>query len=253
MLIAVLGIAGLARPGVARQMSSTIQSELAPAGKLNFGNALLANRDAGGSPRGIAYDLALELARRAGVPLEVVSYETAGRMADGAKNREWDVAFLGADPDRAGEIAFTAPYLEIDTTYLVPAGSSIETLDEVDREGVRIAVSEKSAYDLFLTRNLKRAQLVRVPGVNASIDFFFAGKLDALAGLKSLLIEVAAQHPGSRVLDGRFTAVLQAVGTPKGRGTAAKYLADFVQDIKASGFVARTIERNGVRGVSVAK
>ena len=173
-------------------------------------------------------------------------------MADGARNRDWDVAFLAADPDRAGEIAFTAPYLEIDTTYLVPSGSPLRTLDDVDREGIRIAVSEKSAYDLFLTRSLKRAQLIRIPGVNASVDFFFAGKLDALAGLKSLLIDVAAGHPGTRVLEGRFTTVQQAVGTPKSREAAARYLADFVEEIKASGLVARTIERNGVRGVSVA-
>jgi polar amino acid transport system substrate-binding protein len=184
--------------------------------------------------------------------MEIVSYSTAGQMADGAKAGAWDVAFLGADPDRAEEIAFTAAYLEIDTTYLVPAGSPLRTLADVDREGVRVAVSDKSAYDLFLTRNLKRAQLVRAPGVDASVDLFFAEKLDALAGLKPLLVEVAAKQPGARVLDGRFTLVQQAVGAPQGRVAAAKYLREFVEDIKASGFVAKTIEKNGIRGVSVA-
>ena len=151
------------------QLSTSARSELVPSGKLrvgiNFGNALLANKKPGGVEGGIAVDLARELARRLNVPMEIVSYDSAGQMADGAKAGKWDVAFLGADPDRANEIAFTAPYLEIDTTYLVPAGSSLRSLADVDREGVRIAVSEKSAYDLFLTRSLKHATLVRVPGV----------------------------------------------------------------------------------------
>ncbi|PYS49266.1 MAG: ABC transporter substrate-binding protein [Acidobacteria bacterium] len=237
-------------------MSSSIRSDVAPMGKLrvgiNFGNALLTSRDASGTPGGIAVDLAKELARRVGVPMEIVSYDAAGQLADGAKAGAWDVAFLAADPARAEEIAFTAPYLEIETTYLVPAGSPLRTLADVDREGVRVAVSDKSAYDLFLTRSLKRAQLVRAPGVNASVDLFFAGKLDALAGLKPLLVEVAEKQPGARVLDGRFMVVQQGVGTPKGRDAAAKYLREFVEDIKASGFVAKTIAKNGIRGVSVA-
>ncbi len=237
-------------------MSSTARSELAPMGKvrvgINFGNALLTTRDARGAPAGIAVDLAKELARRVGLPMEIVSYENAGGMADGARAGAWDVAFLAADPARAEEIVFTAPYLEIDTTYLVPAGSPLRAVADVDRDGVRVAVSDKSAYDLFLTRTLKRAQLVRAPGVNASVDLFFADKLDVLAGLKPLLMEVAEKQPGARVLDGRFTVVGQAVGTPKGRDAVARYLREFVEEIKASGLVAKTIERNGIRGVSVA-
>lgn len=237
-------------------MSSTVRSELAPMGKLrvgiNFGNALLTSRDANGTPGGIAIDLAKELARRLGVPMELVSYEAAGQTADGAKAGAWDVAFLAAEPARAEEIVFTPAYLEIETSYLVPAGSPLRTLADVDREGVRIAVSVRSAYDLFLTRTLKRAQLVRAPGIEASVDLFFADKLDALAGLKPLLVQVADKQPGVRVLDGRFTAVQQGVGTPKGRDAAAKYLREFVEDIKASGLVAKTIDKNGIRGVSVA-
>jgi polar amino acid transport system substrate-binding protein len=185
--------------------------------------------------------------------MEIVSYDAAGRMADGAKAGAWDVAFLGADPARAEEIAFTAPYLEIDTTYLVPAGSPLRALADVDREGVRVAVSEKSAYDLFLTRSLKRAKLVRAPGVDASVDLFLSDKLDALAGLKPLLVEVAEKHPGSRILDGRFTVVQQAVGTPKAREAAVKYLREFVEAVKASGFVAKAIQQNGIRGVVVPR
>jgi polar amino acid transport system substrate-binding protein len=238
------------------QLSTNARSELTPSGKLrvgiNFGNALLASRT-GGVPGGIAVDLAHELARRLNVPIEIVSYESAGRMAAGAKAGEWDVAFLGADPDRAGEIAFTAPYLEIDTTYLVPPGSSLRALADVDRDGVRIAVSEKSAYDLYLTRNLKRATLVRTPGVSASIDLYLSQNLDALAGLRPVLVEAAARQPGARLLEGSFTTVQQAVGTPKGRTAAAQYLREFVEDVKKSGLAAKIIDKNGIRGVSVAR
>ena len=236
-------------------MLSDPHSELAPSGEIragiNFGNALLAKRDADGAPRGIAVDLAQELARRLGVPLEIVSYATAGKMADGAKSGAWDVAFLATDPDRAAEIVFTVPYLEIHTTYLVPAGSHVRTPADVDREGIRIAVSAKSAYDLFLTRELKHAQLVREAGVDASIDLFFAQGLDALAGLKPLLIDLAEKHPGTRVLDGNFTVVQQAVGVPRGRDAAARHVAEFVADIKASGLVGTLIMKNGIRGVSI--
>jgi len=236
-------------------MSSHLHSDLAPNGKIragiNFGNALLANRDADGTPRGIAVDLAQELARRVGVPLEIVSYTTAGKMADGAKVGAWDVAFLATDPDRATDIIFTAPYLEIHTTYLVPADSPLRTSADADREGIRIAVSAKSAYDLFLTRELKHAQLVRAAGVDASVDLFLGEGLDALAGLKPLLIDLAEKHPGMRVLDGYFTVVQQAVGVPKGRDAAARYVAEFVANIKVSGLVGTLIKKNGIRGVSI--
>jgi polar amino acid transport system substrate-binding protein len=230
--------------------------ELTPTGKMrigiNFGNTVLANRHPDGSPRGIALDLANELGLRVGVPIEIIIYDAAGRMADGAKAGAWDVAFLAADPDRANEIAFTAPYLEIDTTYLVPAQSLLRTPAEVDRDGVRIAVSAKSAYDLFLTRNIKRAQLVRAPGPAASVELFLREKLDALAGIRPMLVDIAEQQPGTRVLEGSFMTVQQAIGTPRGRDAAAQYLEEFVGNIIASGLVASTIQKNGILGVSVA-
>jgi len=219
---------------------------------INFGNALLAKRDANGVPHGIAVDLAQELARRIGLPLEIVSYAAAARLADDARTAAWDVAFLATDPDRAADIVFTAPYLEVDTTYLVPASSPLRALADIDRQGVRIAISERSAYDLFLTRDLKHAQLVRAPGPNESVDLFFSDNLDALAGLRPLLTEVADKHSGTRVLDGRFTVMQQAVGVPRARHAAAAYLAVFVEDIKSSGLVAKLIEKNEIRGVSVA-
>jgi len=217
---------------------------------INFGNTVLANRDADGLPSGIAADLAKELARRLDVPIEFVSYKAAGRMAAGAQAGEWDVAFLATDPDRANQITFTPPYLEIDTTYLVGSDSPLLSAADVDRDGVRIGLSDKSAYDLFLTRNLKRAQLVRAPDPNSSVELFFREKLDALAGIRPMLAQVAKNHPGTRVLDGRFTAVQQAIGTPQGRDAAAVYLREFVADIKRSGFVAKIIRKNSVLGVS---
>jgi len=235
------------------EVSAALRSELAPTGKLrvgiNYGNFLLVNKD---RASGIAVDLGREIGRRLGVPVELVTYEAAGKLADGVKTGAWDVAFLGAEPQRANEIAFTAAYLEIPATYLVPAGSLIRSVAEVDREGVRIAVAQKSAYDLYLSRNLKHAQLLRAEGIQGSYDLFVAQKLEVLSGLKPRLVTDAEKLPGSRVLEGQFTAVQQAIGTPKGREAGAKYLREFAEEAKASGLVAEAIARHGVRGVSVA-
>ncbi len=238
-------------------ITPAIRASLAPTGKLrvglNFGNFLLTRKPApGGEPGGIAPDLGREIARRAGLAIEFVHYDQAGKLADGGKAGDWDVAFLANEPVRAQEIDFSPAYLEIETSYLVPAGSSIRTIDDVDREGVRIAVSDRAAYDLYLSRSLKHAKLVRAEGIEGSYQLWVKEKLDALAGLKPRLVADAEKHPGSRVLDGRFTAVQQSIGTPKGRDTAAQYLREFVAEAKASELVAKVIEANGVRGVSVA-
>jgi polar amino acid transport system substrate-binding protein len=230
--------------------------ELALTGKLrvgvNLGNFLLVQRSADGSIRGIVPDLAQELARRLGVAAELRQYEKVGDVADGAKKNEWDVAFIGAEPQRAAEIDFTAPYVEIEACYLVPAGSPIRSIGEVDREGVRIAVAGRSAYDLWLSRNIKHAELVRAENIEGSCQVFVKDKLEVLAGLKPRLMEDAAKLPGSRILDCRFTAVQQAIGTPKGRPGGAAYLRKFAEDIKASGLVAQLIERHGINGLTVA-
>ena len=235
------------------EVSAAVRIELAPTGKLrvgiNCGNFLLVNKD---RASGVAVDLGREIGRRLGVPVELVTYEAAGKLADGVKTGAWDVAFLGAEPQRANEIAFTAAYLEIPATYLVPAGSPIRTLGDVDCEGVRIAVAQKSAYDLYLSRNLKRAQLLRAEGIQGSYDLFVEQKLEVLSGLKPRLVTDAEKLPGSRVLNGQFTAVQQAIGTPKSREAGAKYLREFAEEAKASGLVAEAIARHGVRGVSVA-
>jgi polar amino acid transport system substrate-binding protein len=242
---------------MATEISPGVRAELAPTGKLragiNYQNFLLVTSySPGAEPRGPAPDLARELGRRLGVPVEFVAYETAGKLADGVKTGAWDVAFLGAEPQRAGEIAFTAAYLEIPATYLVPAGSPIRSIADVDRQGVRIAVADKSAYELYLSRTIQHATLMRVQGIDASLELFLSQKLEVLSGLEPRLLMDVEKLPGARLLDGQFTAVQQAIGTPKARETAAKFLRGFVEDVKASGLVARAISGNGVRGVSVA-
>jgi polar amino acid transport system substrate-binding protein len=242
---------------MATEISPAVRFELAPTGKLrvgiNHGNFLLVTPGSSGTdPRGVAPDLARELGRRAGVPVEFVRFDTAGALGDGVRTGAWDVAFLGAEPQRATEIAFTAAYLEIPSTYLVPAGSPIRSVDEVDREGVRISVTEQSAYGLFLARSIKHARLVYSKGLDSSFDVFVAEKLEALAGLRPRLLTDVKKLPGARVLDGQFTGVQQAIGTPKTREAAAAYLRAFVEEVKASGLVAAAISRNAVEGVSVA-
>src|SRR2546428_4374855 len=239
------------------QAPSAARSELAPTGKLrvgiNYQNFLLVNKNpAGGEYSGIAVDLGRELGRRLGVPVELVPFETAGKLADAVKAGAWDVAFLANEPVRANEIAFSSAYLEIEAGYLVPAGSPIRSIEDVDREGVRVAVNAKSAYDLYLARNLQRAKLFRAPTVDASYQLFVADKLDVLAGLKPRLVMDAEKLPGSRVLEGRFSAVQQSIGPPHGRPPGAQDLREFAEDAKASGFVAQAIERHTGQGVSVA-
>lgn len=238
-------------------VSGQALAQLAPGGRLragiNHGNFLLVAKDSPhGAPRGIAPDLALEIGKRLGVPVEFVSYDAAGRTADGAAKGEWDVAFLGAEPERANEILFTDAYLEIPVTFLVPAGSAIRAMDEVDRAGVRIALPARAAFDLYLGRNFRHATLVRAEGIEGSVRLFVEHKLDALAGLRPRLEKAVQEIHGSRILEGQVTAVQQAIGTPRGREVGAAYLREFAEDAKRSGLVARLIEKHGVRGVSVA-
>jgi len=233
------------------------RSELAPTGKLraaiNFGNPVLAQKDqASGEPRGVSVDLARELGRRLGVPVELITYDAAGKVFDALKTGAWDIAFLAIDPVRATEIAFTAPYVVIEGTYLVPADSPLRTIQDIDRDGVRVAVGNKSAYDLYLTRTLKRAQLIRVPTSPEAIDVFLKEKLEAAAGVKQPLLQFAKTHPNVRVMEGRFMSIEQAMGTPKGREAGLLYLRDFVEEMKASGFIARGLEKSGQGDATVA-
>jgi polar amino acid transport system substrate-binding protein len=238
-------------------ISASARSELAPTGTLrvgiNYGNVVLATKDpATGELRGVHVDLARELARRAGVNIELIGFDAAGTLVDGLKSGTLEVALLSAEPARAGEIVFSPAYVDIDATYLVPAGSTIQTVAEVDRAGMRVAIAAKSAYEFYLSRTLKNAKLVSGPGTFGAYDVFVAGKLDALVGIRPRLVIEAEKLPGSRVLTDRFMAIEQTIASPKGRAAAAAYIRDFVEDAKASGLVARMLVQHGVRGVSVS-
>jgi len=238
-------------------MSKTVISELVPTGVLragiNMANFLLVTgKSATGDPEGVAPDMAREIATRLGVPVSYVPYKTPGELADMAGKGAWDIGLIGAEPQRAEAIAFSPAYVEIEATYLVPAGSPLKTLADVDRAGVRIAVTGRSAYGLWLDRNIKHATLVRTDTLDSAYEQFVRDKLDALAGLKPRLLSDVKKLPGARILEGQFTAVQQAIGTARKNAAAAAYLRDFVEEAKASGFVARLIERHKVVGLSVA-
>jgi polar amino acid transport system substrate-binding protein len=232
---------------------SSVVRELAPTGKLraaiNFGNPVLAQRQPFG---GVSVDLARELARRLQVPVEFVPYDAAGRVTDDATKNRWDVAFVARDPQRAKDITFTAAYVIIEGAYLVPAASPLRKNEDVDAPGVRIAVGRGSAYDLWLSRYVKRATLVRAPTSPAAIEMFARDGLDVAAGVKQPLVDYAARHPEVRLLPGRFMVIEQAMATPRGRPAGAAYLSDFVDEMKASGFVAAALERSGQKDAAVA-
>jgi polar amino acid transport system substrate-binding protein len=238
-------------------MSPKVVSELAPTGTLragiNMANFLLVTgKSATGDPEGVAPDLAREIATRLGVPVAYVPFKVPGDLADAAGKGIWDIGLIGAEPQRAETIAFSPPYVEIEATYLVPAGSPLKTIADVDRAGVRIAVTGRAAYGLWLDRNIKHAELVRSGTLDSACEEFVRDKLDALAGLRPRLISDVAKLPGARILEGKFMAVQQAVGTDPKNAAGAAFLRAFVEEAKASGLVARLIERHKVVGLSVA-
>jgi polar amino acid transport system substrate-binding protein len=240
-----------------QHVSQQVKAELAPTGALraglNLSNFLLVTgRDAAGEPTGVAPDMAAEIARRLGVPVKYVSYKTPGELADAAETGAWDIGLIGAEPQRAEKIAFTPAYVEIEATYLVPAGSPVKALADVDKPGVRISVTGRSAYGLWLDRNIRHATLVKTATLDSAFDRFVSDKLDALAGLKPRLLADVEKLPGARILEGRFTAVQQAIGTGRKNTAAAAYLRSFVEEAKASGFVQGLIDKHKVRGLSVA-
>jgi polar amino acid transport system substrate-binding protein len=235
----------------AQSPPAAVKADLAPTGTLraaiNYNNPLLAKRDAAtGELSGLAVDLSKELGRRIGVPVELIPYDAAGRISAAAKTGDWDIAYLAIDPARAADIEFTAAYLELEGTYLVPAGSPLQAIGDVDREGVRIAVTAGSAYDLFLSRELKHAQLVRAQTTPISIDMMIEQKLDAVAAVRTALVSGARRVPGSRVMSGHFMTIPQAAGVPQGRPAAARYVREFIEEMKASGFVANGLQRYGL-------
>jgi polar amino acid transport system substrate-binding protein len=230
---------------------AAVMRELCPTGKLraaiNLGNSVLAQKDpATGALKGVTADLARELGKRLGVDIELIPHDAAGKVFDGAATNAWDIAFVAIEPVRAALIEFTAPYVIIEGTYMVPKDSPLKAIDDVDRAGVRIAVGLKSAYDLYLSRTIKNATIVHATagGGSAMIDMFVKDKLEVVAGVRQPLEAYAKDHPEVRVMDGHFMEIQQAMGTPKGRLAAAAYLRVFIEEMKASGFVAEALKRS---------
>jgi polar amino acid transport system substrate-binding protein len=242
---------------MADSVASNVVSELAPSGKLrtaiNFGNTVLAQKDpAGGEPRGVSPELARELARRLGVPIEYVTFDAAGKVFEALQKGAWDVAFMAIDPVRSAGIEFTGPYVVIEGAYLVPASSPLRSVEDVDRDGVRVAVARGSAYDLYLTRTLKHAKLIREPSGPQALALFRNERLEVAAGVKQPIVAFAKEHPDTRVIPGRFMVIEQAMGTPKGREAGARYLRKFVEEMKASGFVADALKNSDQADAAVA-
>jgi polar amino acid transport system substrate-binding protein len=205
-----------------------------------------------GELQGVAVSLSRQLGLQLSATVELVGYDTVARLVAGSKSNAWDVAFLAIDPARAGELAFTAPYMEVEVTYLVPQQSELRTAPEVDRAGVRIALQERNAADLFLSKNLKRASLVRTLDEMGAFELLKAGAAEAFASNKQRLLSVVKSNPGYRVLEGRFATIQHAAAVPIGHRAAAACLRDFIEGVKASGFVRRALEEAGAHGVVVA-
>lgn len=200
----------------------------------------------------LAMDIARALAARIGIELQLVEYPRPGAVMEGIRSGAWDVTFLGIDPARAAVVDFSPPYMQSDLTYLVPAGSSIRNVADADQPGVRIAVPRGDLSDVVLSRVLKRAELVRADSIPAVSELLRAGRADARAAPRGLLLEQSAQLPGSRVLEDRFGVLLYAILVPKGHAGRLAYVSEFIEEAKASGLVQQTIERAGLRGYQVS-
>lgn len=245
-----------AQAAFAQSVPPEALKELAPTGTLraaiNFGNGVLAQRAPDG-PKGVSVDLARELGKRLGVPVELITFDAAGKAFEAAKANSIDILFVAIEPVRAAEVEFSPPYVLIEGTFMVLKDSPLQTPAEVDQPGMRVAVGENSAYDLFLTRTLKNAKLLRTPGgCCKNIDLFRAEKLDAVAGVRQPLDDYARANPDVRVMKAAFQQIRQAMGTPKGRLAAAAYLKTFIEEMKASGFVAEALKRSNQPDAQVA-
>jgi polar amino acid transport system substrate-binding protein len=238
-----------------------VVKELAPSGTLraaiNAGNVVLVQKDASGASGasgvlGVTVDLATELARRLGTPIALSVYDTAGKVTDAVKAGEWDICFLAIEPARAAVIGFTAPYVIIEGTYMVQVDSPLKTVADVDRDGIRIAVAKGSAYDLYLTRTLQHATLVRYPSPPLALQGFIADKLDAAAGVRQFLNAFARTDPVMRVMPEHFQEIREAMGMPLGRDAGLRYLRGFVEEMKGNGFVARSLAKAGQGDAVVA-
>lgn len=233
-----------------------IVSSIAPQGELrvalNYGNGVLVHRGKDGAPLGVSADLARELARRLGLVPRFVSYDAAAKVANAVEENAWDLAFMAIDPKRGELIDFTKAYVLIEGTYLVKDNAPWHQVAELDQKGIQIAVGQGAAYDLFLSRHLQHANLVKFPTSAAAILGFVEQNLDAAAGVRQTLQEVMFGQAGYRILDGCFTAIHQAVALPKGRELALEYVSAFVEEMKQNGFIAESLIRSGQHGATVA-
>lgn len=253
VVVAGLALAGFACAGTA---SAAEEQALAPTGKLRValltGDATQAIKDpASGEWKGVGYELGKQLAQRTGVPFEPVFYPSIGGLLDSGKTGAWDVAFIGFTPARAKEWDFTGPHLEVEFGYLVPAGSPINAMADVDRPGIRVAVQERSGPEAFISHNLKKATVVQAPNYAAAAEMQKSGKADVIFSIKPILFDLSSQMPGSRVLDGSPGNVPQAMALPKGRDSAIAYARKFIEEAKSSGLVKAAAERAGLRGVVI--
>ena len=252
---ALTALSGCALPYA---QSTSLAQRLAPNGRLrasiNLGNPILARKDpVSGQVLGVSVDLARALAEQLGVAVELLTFDAAAKSVDAVKTGVADIGFFAVDPLRSDGIVFTAPYVQIEGAYLVRSDSALVENAQVDRNGLRVMVGRGSAYDLYLTRELKAAQLVRAPTSPAVVDAFVAANADVAAGVKQQLEADAARLGGLRLLPGRFMVIEQAMGLQAGRGEAAeKLFRDFVESAKSSGFVARSLQRHGIQGAIVA-
>ena len=229
---------------------SAVVHDLAPTGSLraaiNLGNPVLAAKDTqSGALSGVSVDLAKALGERLAVPVTLVPYDSAGKVSGAAKSDIWDICFLAVDPKRAEDITFTAPYVVIEGSYLVPADSPIHTMTDVDRDGIRISVGRGSAYDLFLHRVIHHATLVQAPTSPAALALFVKDRLEVAANVRQPLEAYAATHPDVRLLPGHFMEIAQAMGIRNGRQAGADYLRHFVDEMKANGFIAKSLRAHG--------
>jgi polar amino acid transport system substrate-binding protein len=257
-LIALSAFLLVACSPMSKKPPAAAVSDLAPSGTLraaiNVGNAVLAARPttAGGEPTGVSVDLARELARRLGVPVQLIVFDAAGKVVEAGKTGGWDIAFVALDPARAAEIAQSPPYVQIEGAYLVRNNSNLKNNEEVDRKGHRVVVGRNSAYDLYLTRALKQAEIVRTPTSTTVVDTFMKENYEVAAGVKQQLENDARRVAGVRLLPGRFMVINQAMASQRGREAGARYVREFVEEMKASGFVAKALERHKQPGAAVA-
>jgi len=243
------------------QIDPKMIQSFAPTGTLrvgiNLGNPVLAGLDASTQkPKGVTIDIANEIGKRAGIPIELVPFQTAGSTVDAIKTGKIDLIFVAIDPVRGADVSYTPPYIQIEGAYMVKADSNLKVNEDVDRSGVEIVVGKGSAYDLFLTREIKNAALLRAASSQAVVDDFMAGKGNVAAGVKQQLESDAKRYNGLRMLPGRFMVINQAIGIPKARPEFEKttiYLSSIITDLKSSGFVAESMKRHGIEGARVAE